>query len=381
MTTTLKTPLNDLHRGLKARFVSYGGYEMPLQYPDGVLQEHKHTRASCGVFDVSHMGQIRISSVSESLEDLAIAIESLMPADLVSLGENRQCYSFLTNMNGGIVDDLMITKRADHFFLVSNASRKSLVLEHLRSNLPKKLKITLLNDRALFAVQGPLSDRVMSQFSSELSDMNFLDFKVVSLAGNECWISRSGYTGEDGFEISVENSLANSLFKEILGCKESMPVGLAARDSLRLEAALCLYGNDLNENITPVEADLIWAVHKARRSGGSRMGGFFGDKNILDQLELGSSVKRIGLLPTGRAPMRAGCKIFSEMNSRFDIGSVSSGGFSPTLNKPISMAILDSAFSKIGTKVFVELRGNRLLAEVTSMPFVAHKYKSKKGNF
>ncbi|MEE2774106.1 MAG: glycine cleavage system aminomethyltransferase GcvT [Pseudomonadota bacterium] len=380
MITSLKTALHDIHQALNGRFITYAGYEMPVQYSDGVLQEHKHTRASCGVFDVSHMGQILISPGSGSEEDLTRSLEMLVPSDLFSLPENKQCYSLLTNSSGGVIDDLIITKCKDYFFLVCNASRKSLVFEHLRLRLGEAFKVQLLDNRALFAVQGPLSDRVLTRFSSHLSDMNFLDFKIVQILGTECWVSRSGYTGEDGFEISVENSRAEAWFKEILSCKEIKPVGLGARDSLRLEAGLCLYGNELSETITPVEADLGWVIHKARRVGGSRSGGFLGEEIILRQLNSGASQKRVGLLPIGRAPMRAGCKIFGDKHSSTEIGSISSGGFSPILNKPISMAILDTTFSKPGTKVCVELRGNRLLADVTCLPFVSHNYKSKKGN-
>ena len=378
MNDTKKTILYDLHESLRAKFVSFAGYQMPVQYPSGVMKEHLHTRSAVGLFDVSHMGQIKVSSKTGGLRETAACLEELLPSDLFGLEENRQCYSFLTNERGGLSDDLMIANRGDHFFIVVNASRKLDDLNYLKYKIGDRCRIELLEDRALLALQGPLAGEVLEKYSKEIAEMFFLDVRTVSLLGSECWVSRSGYTGEDGFELSIPNNDVERIAKELLSNSGVMLIGLGARDSLRLEAGLCLYGHDLNEKITPIEASLNWAVHKERRVGGRNMGGFIGDEVILSQLEDGSNIKRVALLPLDRAPMREGCLLFETSESAKSIGHITSGGFSPTLQKPISLAYIQSELATEGREIFAEVRGKRMIAIVTKPPFVHTKYKLRK---
>ena len=295
-----------------------------------------------------------------------------------NLKEGRQCYSFFTNENGGLSDDLMVANRGDHFFLVVNASRKLDDLSYLKDKIGDECKIELLDDRALIALQGPSACSVLEETNRSISEMFFLDVRTVKLFGVDCWVSRSGYTGEDGFELSISNDDVIRVADKILSKESVLPIGLGARDSLRLEAGLCLYGNDLNERITPVEASLNWAIHKSRRIVDDKQGGFVGDEVILNQIQSGSEMKRVGLLPRERAPIREGCKLFENSESEFSIGIVTSGGFSPTLQKPISLAYVKSNLASKNNEIFAEVRGRRMAVTITSLPFVKTKYKLRK---
>ncbi len=369
-----RTPLHDLHIELGAKMVPFAGYEMPVQYKLGVLKEHLHTREKAGLFDVSHMGQVILSG--ESVESIALALESLVPVNIAGLAENRQRYGFFTNDAGGIEDDLMIANRGDHLFVVVNAACKTEDMALMRAGLePKGVTPRLLGDRALLALQGPAAEGVLAGLNPAVREMRFMDVATVELAGAECWVSRSGYTGEDGFEISVPEDKAVDLARALLAHDDVEPIGLGARDSLRLEAGLCLYGHDIDTTTTPVEAALTWAIQKIRRSGGAREGGFPGADKILAEFDTGASRARVGLRPEGRAPMREGVEIFAEAEGGAPIGRVTSGGFGPTTGTPVAMGYVDIDHAAPGTKLFGEVRGKRLAVEVAEMPFVTQTYK------
>ena len=369
-----RTPLHDLHIELGAKMVPFAGYEMPVQYKLGVLKEHLHTREKAGLFDVSHMGQVILSG--ESVESIALALESLVPVNIAGLAENRQRYGFFTNDAGGIEDDLMIANRGDHLFVVVNAACKTEDMALMRAGLePKGVTPRLLGDRALLALQGPAAEDVLAGLNPAVREMRFMDVATVELAGAECWISRSGYTGEDGFEISVPEDKAVDLARALLAHDDVEPIGLGARDSLRLEAGLCLYGHDIDTTTTPVEAALTWAIQKIRRNGGAREGGFPGAEKILAEFDTGASRARVGLRPEGRAPMREGVEIFAEAEGGAPIGRVTSGGFGPTTGTPVAMGYVDIDHAAPGTKLFGEVRGKRLAVEVAEMPFVTQTYK------
>ena len=324
-----KTPLYELHREFGAKLTEFAGYEMPVQYSLGILGEHQHTRAKAGLFDVSHMGQVILRG--KSYQEAAHALERAIPMDVLSLAEGRQRYGFLTNDNGGILDDLMFSNRGDHIFVVLNAACKVSDILHLRKLLEPGISVEEIENRALIALQGPASESVLGEFNSQITAMKFMDIETFSIAGAECWVSRSGYTGEDGFEISMPSSAAESITRSILSKQEVEFIGLGARDSLRLEAGLCLYGHDIDEATTPVEASLTWAIQKARRAHGERAGGFMGSEIISQQLEEGTDKKRVGFLPQTRAPMREGVEIFATETSKNVIGKITSGGFGPTV--------------------------------------------------
>jgi aminomethyltransferase len=355
--------------------VPFAGYEMPVQYATGVLREHQHTRASAGLFDVSHMGQIALRAVSGRVEDAAKALERLVPQDMVAIAQGRQRYAQFTNEAGGILDDLMVANFGDHLFLVVNAACKDADEAHLRRHLSDTCRIEPLPDRALLALQGPKAEQVLAKLCADASAMRFMDAGPREVAGLDCFVSRSGYTGEDGFEISVPSAHAEQLAKLLLADSKVLPIGLGARDSLRLEAGLCLYGNDIDETTTPVEAALEWSVQKSRRHGGARAGGFVGAEKILAQFEKGASRRRVGLRPEGRAPVREGTALFADATSAEPIGKVTSGGFGPSLNAPVAMGYLPTTLSAVGTQIFAELRGQRLPLQVTATPFVQNTYK------
>ena len=360
-----RTPLYDLHVSLGAKMVPFAGYEMPVHYGPGILKEHLHARAACGLFDVSHMGQIRLGGA-----DAALAIERLVPTDILGLAEGRQRYGFFTSDTGGILDDLMIANRGDHLLLVVNAARKDGDFAHLQVGIGGA-GIEMLRHRSLLALQGPLAEAALERVLPGVGAMRFMDHRIFG----DIWVSRSGYTGMDGFEISVPSLQVESLARQLLEDDAVMPVGLGARDSLRLEAALCLYGHDLNETITPVEAGLTWAIPKVRRPGGARAGGFFGDTVIFREMEQGPFGRRVGLLPEGRAPMREETLLFANETSSEAIGHVTSGGFSPTLERPIAMGYVSQGSTEIGTLLYGEVRGKRLPVAVADMPFVPHTFK------
>lgn len=370
-----RTPLYDLHVSLGGKMVPFAGYHMPVQYPAGVLKEHLQTRTSAGLFDVSHMGQIALRPKSGKVEDAARALERLVPQDIVAIAPGRQRYAQFTNADGGILDDLMVANFGDHLFLVVNAACKAEDEAHLRANLSDDCIIDPLADRALIALQGPKAEAALAALCAEAPAMKFMDSGPHEVAGIACFVSRSGYTGEDGFEISVPAADAERLAKALLENPEVMPIGLGARDSLRLEAGLCLYGHDIDTETTPVEAALEWSVQKSRRTGGARAGGFPGAEKILAHFDHGASRRRVGLLAQGRAPVREGALLFADSAGGEPIGKVTSGGFGPSLNAPVAMGYVPASLSALDTKLFAEVRGQRLPLTVAAMPFVKNTYK------
>jgi aminomethyltransferase len=374
-TALLKTPLHALHLKRGGKMVPFAGYDMPVQYASGVLREHLHTRANTGLFDVSHMGQIALRPKSGKVEDAALALEKLVPQDILAVAPGRQRYAQFTNAAGGLLDDLMVANFGDHLFLVVNAACKAEDEAHLRKHLSDTCTIDVLADRALIALQGPKAATVLAKLCPEAPAMKFMDAGPHKVDGIACFVSRSGYTGEDGFEISIPADQAEALVTKLLDDADVMPIGLGARDSLRLEAGLCLYGHDIDTSTSPVEAALEWSVQKSRRTGGTRAGGFPGANVILSQFEKGASRRRIGLRPEGRAPVREGAALFADATSTEQIGTVTSGGFGPSLNAPVAMGYLPTAQAADGGTVFAEVRGQRLPLRVSPMPFVPHSYK------
>jgi aminomethyltransferase len=374
-TSLKRTPLHALHVISGGKMVPFAGYDMPVQYATGVLREHLHTRSSAGLFDVSHMGQIALRPKSGKVEDAALALERLVPQDILGLAPGRQRYAQFTNETGGLLDDLMVANFGSYLFLVVNAACKVEDEAHLRAGLSGTCVIEPLPDRALIALQGPKAESVLTKFCAEIAAMRFMDAGPRRIDDIDCFVSRSGYTGEDGFEISVPAEKAEALAKTLLGESEVLPIGLGARDSLRLEAGLCLYGHDIDTTTTPVEGALEWSIQKSRRQGGARAGGFPGADKILSQLEQGAPRRRVGLRPEGRAPVREGAPLFADAASSEPIGAVTSGGFGPTVNAPIAMGYLPSSHAASGSLVFAELRGQRLPLRVAATPFVPNTYK------
>lgn len=362
-----RTPLHDLHMELGGKMVPFAGYEMPVQYPSGIMEEHKHTRNQAGLFDVSHMGQVRLTGA-----DAAAALETLVPVDIIGLGEMRQRYALFTNDAGGVLDDLMVTNAGDHLFLVVNAACKAQDIARLQTRIGGRCTVEPLEDRALLALQGPGAGAVMARLAPQTATQLFMTAATVDLAGVECFVARSGYTGEDGFEISVPASAAETLARLLLAEDEVAPIGLGARDSLRLEAGLCLYGHDMDEATTPVEASLVWAISKARRADGARAGGFPGAEVILNQLAEGVTRKRVGIRPDGRAPVREGAEL-ADRSGR-PIGIVTSGGFGPTVGAPVAMGYVETGMAKADTGIDAVVRGKSIPVTVTKMPFVEQRY-------
>ncbi|SMY09891.1 glycine cleavage system aminomethyltransferase GcvT [Flavimaricola marinus] len=371
MTELEQLPLHDLHLELGGKIVPFAGYEMPVQYPLGVMQEHLHCRANAGLFDVSHMGQVLLKPKG-TMEQTALAFEELMPVDVAGLPEGRQRYGLLTNDDGGILDDLMFANRGDHFFVVVNAACKAADIAHMTAHLSETTDVIPVTDRALLALQGPKAEAALSVLIPDVTAMRFMDVLTLATIYDEMWISRSGYTGEDGFEISLPQAGAEGFARALLEMEAVTPVGLGARDSLRLEAGLCLYGHDIDETTSPVEAGLTWAIQKVRRSGGDRAGGFPGAARILAELTDGPSRKRVGLRPEGRAPMREGTALFE---GDTEIGKVTSGGFGPTVGAPIAMGYVRSEHAAADTTITGEVRGKRLPATISPMPFTPTSYK------
>jgi len=370
----LKTPLHARHVALGARMVPFAGYDMPVQYPAGILTEHNWTREKAGLFDVSHMGQVIIKAKSGKYEDAALALESLVPVDILGLAEGRQRYGFFTDENGGILDDLMITHLDDHLFVVVNAACKDADLAHLQKHLGDTCDITLL-DRALIALQGPRAVEVLAELWADVAAMKFMDVRHCRLHDVSCLVSRSGYSGEDGFEISIPADKAEDVTKRLLEHPDVEPIGLGARDSLRLEAGLCLYGNDIDTTTTPVEAALEWGMQKARKTGGARAGGFPGADRILAELEKGAARRRVGLKPEGKAPVRGHSKLFADSEGKIEIGEVTSGGFGPSVEHPVAMGYVTVAEAAVGTQVYAEVRGKFLPVTVSALPFITPTYK------
>jgi aminomethyltransferase len=369
------TPLHALHVASGGKMVPFAGYDMPVQYATGVLKEHLHTRSSAGLFDVSHMGQIVLRPKSGKIEDASLALERLVPQDILALAPGRQRYAQFTNESGGLLDDLMVANFGDHLFVVVNAARKVEDEAHLRAHLSDVCIIEPLPDRALIALQGPKAESVLANCSDGIASMRFMDACARRVHGIDCFVSRSGYTGEDGFEISVPADAAERLASALLADKAVLPIGLGARDSLRLEAGLCLYGHDIDTSTTPVEAALEWSIQKSRRKGSPRAGGFPGARVILSELEHGAARRRVGLRAEGRAPVREGASLFADAASPEPIGTVTSGGFGPSLNAPVAMGYLPSRLCAPGGLVVAEVRGQRLSLRISPIPFVQNTYK------
>ncbi|MGI2031885.1 glycine cleavage system aminomethyltransferase GcvT [Rhizobium panacihumi] len=368
------TPLHALHVSLGAKMVPFAGYDMPVQYPLGVMKEHLHTRAAAGLFDVSHMGQVIVKAKSGAYADAALALEKLVPVDILGLKEGRQRYGFFTDDNGNILDDLMITNRGDHLLVVVNAACKNQDLAHMKANLTD-CEVTLLEDRALIALQGPRAEAVLAELWAGVSAMKFMDVVEVPLHDVPCIISRSGYSGEDGFEISVPEAHAVDVANALLEHPDCEAIGLGARDSLRLEAGLCLYGNDIDTTTSPIEASLEWALQKARKAGGDREGGFPGADRILGELANGTTRRRVGLKPEGKAPVRSHAKLFADADGQTELGEVTSGTFGPTVEGPVAMGYLPVSHVAAGTQVYAEVRGKYLAMTVASLPFITPTYK------
>jgi aminomethyltransferase len=373
MSELLHLPLEALHVELGAKMVPFAGYSMPVQYGLGVMKEHQHTRAAAGLFDVSHMGQVILRGPDYAA--VALTFEALVPVDVAGLGVNRQRYGYFTNDAGGIEDDLMLANRGDHLFVVINAACKSADIALMRAGLPSGITLEVIEDRALLALQGPLAEDVLATLNPAARTMRFMDVATMDLAGAECWVSRSGYTGEDGYEISVPNDAADSLARALLADARVEAIGLGARDSLRLEAGLCLYGHDIDAQTSPIEAGLGWAIQKVRRRGGARAGGFPGADRILSELDGTAPRARVGLLPEGRAPMREGVELFATETGGTPIGRVTSGGFGPTVGAPVAMGLIARDHAATGTRLYGDVRGKRLPVTVVALPFTPANFK------
>jgi aminomethyltransferase len=370
-----QTALYEMHVRLGARMVSFAGYDMPLHYPSGIIKEHLHTRANASLFDVSHMGQIALCPRSRRIEDVACALEGLVTGDVQGLAVGRQRYTLFTNTAGGVLDDLIVSNLGDYLLLVVNAARKQADDAHLVEQLADRCRVELLTERALIALQGPKAENALAALAPEVRTMQFMDVRALTIAGATCVVSRSGYTGEDGFEVSVGAQAAEALCEELLRNQAVAPAGLGARDSLRLEAGLCLYGFDLDETTTPVEAALEWTIAKARRVGGGRAGGFPGAGTILQQLADGTSRRRVGLKPQGRALVRGGSQLFRAESDIASLGLVTSGGFGISIGAPIAMGYVATKLAAQGVQLFAEVRGKRLPVVVADLPFIRPHYK------
>jgi len=358
-----KTALYDYHKSLGAKFVPFAGYEMPVQYSSGIVEEHKITRTNAGLFDVSHMGQLLI----EGNENLVTKLEKIIPTDLKKIKLNQSKYSFLMNEQGGIYDDLIITKVEKGFSIILNAACKNNDLKIIKSALGSKFKLILFNNLSLVALQGPKSSEILEKTINGVSSLKFMNGNKFSYNDKDIYITRSGYTGEDGFEISIPNELVENFAKKLItqGVK---PIGLGARDTLRLEAGLCLYGHDINESTSPIEANLKWAISKRRREEG----GFVGYNKIKSDMNGSLARLRIGVNPKGKIIAREGVKIFSKDNE--EIGLVTSGTFGPSVNRSIAMGYVKLNFSKPGTKVMLEVRGKKHEANISELPFYKKNY-------
>jgi aminomethyltransferase len=362
--TLLTTPLDALHRELGARMVPFAGYAMPVQYPAGILAEHLHCRAGAALFDVSHMGQASLHGAGA-----AAALEALVPSDIIGLKPGRQRYTLLTTPQGTILDDLMVANAgAERLFLVVNASRKAVDLPHIAAHLPAGVTLERHEDRALLALQGPAAVTVLARHAPDVAGLPFMGFATVTLLGAACFVSRSGYTGEDGFEISVPAGRAVDLARALLTEPEVKPAGLGARDSLRLEAGLCLYGNDIDETTNPVEAALTWVMQKRRRMEWN----FIGAGPIREMLDNGPPRLRVGIQPEGRAPARGHTEIVDGAGN--GVGMVTSGGFGPTCNAPVAMGYVRRDLAADGIAIALMVRGKPLPARVAPLPFVPHRY-------
>ncbi|CUH40132.1 Aminomethyltransferase [Jannaschia seosinensis] len=366
--TQIPLPLAELHAELGGKMVPFAGYAMPVQYPAGVMAEHLHVRTRAGLFDVSHMGQVIVAG-----DGAASALERLMPVNVVGLAEGRQRYGLLTLPDGGVADDLMVANRGDHLLLVVNGAMKHLDMDILRAGLPDH-SVELHDDRALLALQGPSAEAALEGLVPGTAAMRFMDVGGFEWQEADLWISRSGYTGEDGFEISVPIEVADAFARALLSHEDVLPIGLGARDSLRLEAGMPLYGQDLTPEISPVEAGLNWAIGKVRRPGGARAGGFTGEDRILHELTEGPERIRVGLRPDGRAPMRMGVMLYETEDAVAPVGTVTSGGFGPSVGAPIAMGYVPAG-TQAGVTLYGDVRGRRMPVTVADLPFHQPRYK------
>lgn len=362
-----RTPLYDLHVELGARMVGFAGYSMPVQYSGGIVKEHLHTRAAASLFDVSHMGQVELRG-----GEADAALERVTPADIVDLPVGQQRYALLMAEDGGILDDMMVARWPEYLGLVVNAARKVHDIALLERTLEGLCEVRPRPDLALLALQGPAAAPALDSLGGDCGSLVFMQVASMRLAGIECLVSRSGYTGEDGFEISVGAMAAAGLARALLDCDGVLPGGLGARDSLRLEAGLCLYGHDIDATTDPVVARLTWSVGKARRAGGTRAGGFAGARQVIDSMAAGPSRVRVGLQPAGRAPVREGAKLSDP--DGVEVGVVTSGGFGPSRGAPIAMGYVQTAAGAVGTELTAEVRGKALPVSVCKLPFVPHTY-------
>ena len=363
----LTTPLHALHRELGAKMVPFAGYDMPVSYPAGILAEHRACRESAVLFDVSHMGQLRLEG-----DDAAAALETLVPVDIAGLASGKQRYALFMNEAGGILDDLMVTRRNDHLFLIVNAACKAADTARMQAAIGHRCKVVPMPHHALLALQGPKAATVMARLAPSLAALTFMSGVEAAIAGIEVFATRSGYTGEDGFEISVADGDAEALARAMLAETEVLPAGLGARDTLRLEAGLCLYGHDIDTMTTPVEAALTWAIQKVRRPGGERAGGYPGAAVIEAQLAAGAVTKRVGLVGLERVPVREGAAIVDEHGAT--IGRVTSGTLGPTVGTPVAMAYVPAALAVPGTLLHADVRGKRQPMRVSPLPFAPHRY-------
>ncbi|MEM9724255.1 MAG: glycine cleavage system aminomethyltransferase GcvT [Pseudomonadota bacterium] len=381
----LTTPLFEWHAAQGARMTTFGGYAMPLHYPLGVMGEHNATRAGAGLFDVSHMGQVTLRAPSlagdQARRAAAAALEALAPMNFVDLAEGRQRYGVLTTDDGGVIDDFMAVAREDHLALVVNAANKQAVTAHLRERTPPEIEVELLDSRALLALQGPAAEAALAaaapEAASALTEMRFMDARILSIGGAACLATRSGYTGEDGFEISIPNEHAAGLAEALVGDARVAPAGLGARDSLRLEAGLCLCGVDMDAETSPIEAALDWAIPKIRRPGGARAGGYPGAARLEREMRDGPARRRVGLKPEGRAPVRGGAPLFEAEDADAPLGVVSSGVFGPTVGGPCAMGYAPPGQSAPSTQLFAEVRGKRLPVRVVETPFTPARFKRR----
>ena len=364
-----KTPLHALHVELGARMVPFAGYSMPVQFPAGLMAEHKHTRDAAGLFDVSHMGQLRLAG-----PDAAAAFETLVPVDVIGLGLDKQRYGLLLTDEGTIIDDLMLVKRSDHLFLIVNGACKAGDTAHIQDRIGKRCQVIPMPERGLLALQGPKAVDALQRLVPGVEKLVFMTGGAFQWNGGDLYITRSGYTGEDGFEISVHESLAEALARALLAQPEVKPAGLGARNSLRLEAGLCLYGNDIDTTTTPVEAALNWAIQKVRRTGGDRAGGFPGAGKVLAQLQDAALVqrKRVGLVAMERIPVREHTELQDASGRR--VGEVTSGLLGPSIDKPVAIGYVESQHAATGTRLNAIVRGKPVAMEVTPMPFVPNRY-------
>ncbi|BBL24905.1 aminomethyltransferase [Comamonas terrigena NBRC 13299] len=368
-TDLLTTPLYALHLELGARMVPFAGYAMPVQYPSGLMAEHRHTRDAAGLFDVSHMGQLRLVG-----PDAAAALETLLPVDVQGLGLHKQRYGLLLNAQGGILDDLMFVNRGDDLFLIVNGACKVADIAHIQQHIGSRCQVIPMPEQALLALQGPQAAAALGRLAPEVLGLVFMTGMAVQIDGIACYVTRSGYTGEDGFEISVPGTQAEALARKLLAQPEVEPIGLGARNSLRLEAGLCLYGNDMDDKTTPVEAALTWAIQKVRRTGGARAGGFLGADTVLAQLDNPALLqrKRVGLIATERVPVREPA-VLENMDGQ-QVGYITSGLLSPSLNQPVALGYVQPDYTAEGTELFAMVRGKPVPMKVSATPFVPARY-------